>query len=100
MLLSAELTIFSATLSLASCERMKYLLNVVDKFNVPIAKNKIEDGFHSVLIHAIRSLYEDYKKKTPPDPPNRENIMRLLNFARRINFNTDEFPMDWDVVKN
>ena len=100
MLLSAELTIFSATLSLASCERMKYLLNVVDKFNIPIAKNKIEDGFHSVLIGAIRMLYEEHKGKQPSDPRRRENILRLLNFAGRMNFNTDEFPMNWDVVKN
>jgi Alpha-amylase/alpha-mannosidase len=93
MLLSAELTIFSASLSLASCERMRYLLNVVDKFAIPIAKNKIEDRFHSVLISAIRSLYEEHKKRPRHDPQSRENILRLLNFARRMNFNTDEFPM-------
>ena len=94
MLLGAELTIFSATLSIASCERMKYLLNVVDKFNIPIAKNKIEDGFHSVLIGAIRALYEEHTKATRSDPQRRENIVRLLSFARRMNFNTDEFPMN------
>jgi hypothetical protein len=46
------------------------------------------------LIGTVRLLFNDYKKKTEPDPKGRENIINLLNFARRMNFNTDEFPMN------
>jgi alpha-amylase/alpha-mannosidase (GH57 family) len=94
LLLSAELTIFAASLSFAACERMRYLMNIVDKFNIPIAKNKIEDGFHAILTGAVRMLYEDYKKNPAPDPKDREKLINLLNFARRMNFNTDDFRMN------
>jgi hypothetical protein len=69
-------------------------MNIVDKFNIPIAKNKIEDGFHAILTGAVRTLYEDYKKIPATDPKDRENLINLLNFARRMNFNTDEFRMN------
>jgi alpha-amylase/alpha-mannosidase (GH57 family) len=92
-LILAELTIFSATLSTVSSVRLRYLLNIVDRFNIPVAKNKIEDLFHSILTGPIADLYKKYKKNTEPDSSEKGNIIRLLNFSRRMNFNTDEFPM-------
>jgi hypothetical protein len=93
-LLSAELTLFSATLSFATSQRMRYLLNIVDRFNIPVAKNKVEDAFYSILAGPIRTLYEDYKKNPSPGAHDRETILHLLNFALRMNFNTDGFSMN------
>ena len=90
-LLFAEVQIFSETLSFASCERMRYLLNIVDRFSIPFSKNKIEDIFHSTLRNTIRPMYSQFKKD--PDSAQKETVLRLINFARRMNFNTDEFPV-------
>jgi hypothetical protein len=49
--------------------------------------------FHSILTGPIADLYKKYKKNTEPDSSEKGNIIRLLNFSRRMNFNTDEFPM-------
>jgi hypothetical protein len=92
-LLSAELTLFAATLSVATSRRMQYLLNIVDRFKIPVAKNKLEEAFYSILAGPISGLYDNYKKSPAPSPQDREEIIGLLNFARRMNFNTDEFPM-------
>jgi hypothetical protein len=65
----------------------------VDRFNIPVAKNKIEDLFHSILTGPIADLYKKYKENPEPDSNEKGNIIRLLNFSRRMNFNTGEFPM-------
>ena len=93
-LLLAELTLFAATLSSATCERMRYLLAIVDRFDIPVAKNGIEEAFHSILAGPIAGLYDDYKKKQPSEARLRETIIGLLAFARRMNFNIDAFPLD------
>jgi alpha-amylase/alpha-mannosidase (GH57 family) len=90
-LLFAEVRIFSETLSLVSCDRMRYLLTVVDRFSIPFSKNKIEDIFHSVLKNTIRPMYDQFWHG--PDGEQKETVIRLINFARRMNFNTDEFPI-------
>ena len=90
-LLTAELKIFGETLSIVSSERMRLLLNIVDRFSVPFAKNKIEDLFHAILKKAIRPMYDSFK--TAPDNAERDQVVKLLHFARRMNFNTDDFPV-------
>jgi alpha-amylase/alpha-mannosidase (GH57 family) len=90
-LLTAELNIFSETLSIVSSERMRYLLNIVDRFSIPFAKNKVEDLFHSILTKHIRPMYDAFK--TTPDDTHKEQIVKLLQFTRRMNFNTDDFPV-------
>jgi hypothetical protein len=90
-LLTAELKIFSETLSIVSSERMRFLLNIVDRFSVPFAKNKVEDLFHAILKTAIRPMYDTFK--TAQDNTQKEQVVTLLQFARRMNFNTDDFPI-------
>jgi hypothetical protein len=90
-LLIAELKLFGETLSAVSSERMRFLLNIVDRFSIPLAKNKCEDLFHSILKTAIRPMYDTFK--TRPGGPEKEQIVSLLQFARRMNFNTDDFPI-------
>jgi hypothetical protein len=92
-LLSAEITIFAATLSPATCDRMQTLLTIVDRFKIPVAKSRIEEVFHAILRDAIRPLYDKYRGGHAGEPGERETVTRLLAFARRMNFNTDEFSL-------
>lgn len=90
-LLTAELNLFSETLSSVSSERMVFLLDLVDRFSIPFAKNKCEDLFHSILKTAIRPMYDSFT--TSPDGATKDHIVSLLQFARRMNFNTGDFPV-------
>jgi Domain of unknown function (DUF3536) len=90
-LLTAEMNLFSETLSAVSSERMRFLLTIVDRFSIPFAKNKCEDLFHSILKTAIRPMYDAFT--TSPDTAARDHIVSLLEFARRMNFNTEDFPV-------
>ncbi len=90
-LLIAELKIFAETLSEVSVERMRFILNIVDRFKIPFSKNKPEDLFFSVLEKTLVPLYDDFKKT--PESRHRETVIRLVQFARRMNFNTDSYPV-------
>ena len=90
-LLVSELKIFTDTLSEVSMERIRYFLNIVDRFTIPFSKNKTEDMFFSTIEKTLVPLYDEFKKK--PDSEHRHTIVRLLQFARRMNFNTDAFPV-------
>jgi alpha-amylase/alpha-mannosidase (GH57 family) len=90
-LLIAELQIFEETLSEVSAERMRYLLNIVDRFEIPFSKNKTEDLFFSIMKSTLVPLYQEYKKI--PTSAHLETVLRLIQFARRMNFNTDAFPV-------
>jgi hypothetical protein len=90
-LLIAEMQLFGETLGIVSSERLRFLLNIVDRFSIPFSKNKCEDLFHTILNSAIRPLYDAFK--TGPDNGRKEQVVTLLQFARRMNFNTDDFPV-------
>ncbi len=90
-LVTAELKLFGETLSTASSERMRFLLNIIDRFSIPFSKNKVEDLFHGILKSTIRPMYDEFKSNH--DDSQKEQIIKLLQFARRMNFNTDEFPI-------
>jgi alpha-amylase/alpha-mannosidase (GH57 family) len=93
-LLFGEMTIFAASLSPMTCDRIELLLKIVDQFKIPVAKNKIEDAFHNIFTGAIRPLYNEFKQNPTLDPQKRKIIIRLLNFARRMNFSIKEFQME------
>ena len=90
-LLLSELQIFGETLSEVSADRVRYLLNIVDRFGIPFSKSKPEDLFFSIMETTLVPLYEEYRKS--PGPVQRDTLVRLLEFARRMNFNTDAFPV-------
>jgi len=90
-LLGKELTAFSATMSFSACRRIEYLLDIVDKFGIPVAKNKFEDALYSLLMDTIGKAYVVWKSGNPPQEKDREHLIRLIDFARRMNFSTDEF---------
>ncbi len=80
-------------IDLNACDEISLILNVVDRFSVPLGKNKLEDAFFSVLTTSVRGMYEEYRQGINRSSE-RESVLRhLLGFAHRMNFNTDDFPM-------
>ena len=75
--------------------RMHYLLNCIDRFGIPVAKNKMEDGFQAILAGVIRARYEAYKNNPARSAEEGEQLLRLLDFAGRMNFNTNDFPLQF-----
>lgn len=92
-LLSNEIRSLASHLSIDSCERMRYLLNIVDRFSIPIAKSKLEDSFFPILTTSVTELYNRLLQNKSPKPSDKSLLLQMLNFARRINFNTEKFPI-------
>ncbi|MCX7727058.1 MAG: DUF3536 domain-containing protein, partial [Chitinispirillaceae bacterium] len=93
-LLLEEFSLLSQNLNTSLCDRIRYLMNIVDRFSIPVSKNKLEDIFFDILITQIRPLYRDIKgKSTEVGGEQKENLIKLLSFARRMNFSTEEFEL-------
>lgn len=82
------------------CDRVRFLLNIVDRFEIPVSKNKLEDLFMPFLKTRVAVLYDEYcisvNDDGAEDESMRENkflLLKLISFARRMNFNTDNFQM-------
>jgi alpha-amylase/alpha-mannosidase (GH57 family) len=90
-LLLAELKIYKETFNTISSDRIRYLLNIIDRFNIPLNKNKAEDIFYDILKEKFIPIYEEYKKSN--DSNLKEIIIRFIEFARRMNFNTECFKI-------
>ncbi|MCL2182557.1 MAG: DUF3536 domain-containing protein [Chitinispirillia bacterium] len=78
--------------SVRVCERLKHLLDIVDKFCVPVSKSKLEDFFQPVYDGALRECYDGYIAGSGGDE-GRELVKVLAAFAQRMNFNTDRYKM-------
>jgi hypothetical protein len=74
------------------CDRLKYLLNIVDRFGVPVSKSKLEDIFYPVYDGALKEYYAKYTSGNCSNEE-RELLGQLVSFARRMNFNTDCYTM-------
>jgi hypothetical protein len=92
-LLRSELSLFAETLGVVPCDRMRYLLDIVDTFSLPVAKNRIEDSFMRILKSNVHTLYQEYHKADRLSAEHSEYLTSLLSFASRMNFNTDAFPL-------
>ncbi|HEX2958126.1 MAG TPA: DUF3536 domain-containing protein [Chitinispirillaceae bacterium] len=81
------------------CDRVRFLLNIVDRFSIPVSKSKLEDLFMPFLKTKVRDLYTTYQMKVEANTDEqglRETkflVLKLISFARRMNFNTDEFSI-------
>jgi hypothetical protein len=81
-----------------TCDRIRFLLNVVDRFAIPVSKNKLEDIFQPFLKTEVISIYRKYKQDLretngKEDAQTRYLLLKLISFAQRMNFNTDMFDM-------
>jgi len=97
-ILIAEILQLSNELTTARCNRIRYLLNIVDRFGLAISKHRFEDMFHPILYGKVASLYEEIAKSgrssdAAHKSDSREVLIQLISFARRMNFNTDAFQI-------
>jgi len=96
--LMTELTQLQKDLCTEHCDRISHLLNIVDHFSLPVSKNHLEDQFYQILTGPVKNLYEETVLTRPDnvqemDSDKREILIKFLNFAHRMNFNTDRFPL-------
>lgn len=97
-LLHTEITHLATNLTAERCNRIRYLMNIVDRFDIAVSKSLLEDLFHPILYGKVSQLYNDVtvsnkKGNTSNKNNNRELLLQLLSFARRMNFNTDSFQV-------
>lgn len=97
-ILVSELKRLSCDPGAEKCDRVRCLLNVVDRFSVPVTKSKLEDLFHPVLNIEVKKLHQQCCPDSPiemkkVDREKKALLITLLNFARRMNFNTESFKM-------
>ncbi|MCL2219515.1 MAG: DUF3536 domain-containing protein [Chitinispirillia bacterium] len=78
--------------SIKMCERLKYLLDIVDKFSVPVSKSKLEDFFFPVYDGAIKEYCGRYREGSCGEEE-KELLKVLTDFSRRMNFNPDQYSM-------
>ena len=93
-LLITEITNLSIELTTERCDRMRYLLNIVDRFKISVSKHRFEDIFHPILSKKVTQLHSEVARGIKKDEVsqksnNRELLIQLISFARRMNFNTD-----------
>lgn len=97
-ILVSEIASLSVDLSTGRCDRIRYLLNIVDRFKIPVSKHRFEDIFHPVLFDKVASLHAEITKNNADEDNfqkknSRELLIQLISFARRMNFNTDAFQI-------
>ncbi|MBD3418730.1 MAG: DUF3536 domain-containing protein [Chitinivibrionales bacterium] len=76
-----------------ACERIRALLNIVDRFGIPIAKNSLEDRFYHILNTQISELHQSYVRAGKQSGKSKDLLLYALSFARRMNFATDRYRL-------
>jgi hypothetical protein len=92
-LISDELKTFCVNFTTASIDRMRFFLNIIDRFAIPVQKAGIEDTFYTVFSTSISTWYDQYVAEKDPAPEQKSLLIQILQFARRMNFNTDRFEI-------
>lgn len=93
-----ELSRLRSDLHTEHCDRITNLLNIVDRFSLPVSKNHLEDRFYEIFTGPVQKLYDETIRSRPQnireiDSDKYELLIKFLNFAHRMNFNTDRFPL-------
>jgi hypothetical protein len=92
-LLSEQVEMLSSSLTIDSCDRMRYLLNMVDRFSLKVFKHNLEDRFYPVLYGPVRELYDEVTSGNNVCAEKKAFLAGLLSFARRMNFSIEKFPL-------
>ncbi len=85
--LLSELDAWASDMGEKHGDRVRFILNIVDRFGIPLQKNVIEDRFHTILENEIEKFRIDYEEN--PTPEKKITLLQIIGFARRLNFNTD-----------
>ena len=94
-----ELSVLSVRLSAETCARIECLLTIIDRFKVPVSKNKMEDTFAPIVTGPVKALRDEIAHVIAASggaagrerelSEKRVMLLTLVKFARRMNFNTD-----------
>lgn len=88
-----ELSELAGKLSAETCRRIEYLLNIVDRFKIPVSKHTMEDIFAPIAAGPVRSLHAEVAAAGNDPSERRALLAALVDFAHRMNFNTDAFRL-------
>ncbi|MBN1128427.1 MAG: DUF3536 domain-containing protein [Chitinispirillaceae bacterium] len=98
-----ELSALSIKFDAATCERIRYLLTIVDRFKIPVLKHKMEDVFCPILNGPITAIYNEVQRLAAMDKRSsaeerelsekKAMVVTLVQFARRMNFSTGLFTL-------
>ncbi len=86
-----ELISLSKSLTIRKCERLTCMMDIVDRFSIPVVKSKLEDLFSLHISGPISALYNSYVEQNDDQPKSNELLLSLLSFAGRMNFSTEGF---------
>lgn len=96
-----ELSTLAGSLNGETCRRIQYLLDIVDRFGMPVSKHKMEDIFCPIVNGPVRALDAEVERLRVEGASSAEGrvayekgrtlLVALIGFARRMNFNTDAF---------
>ncbi|MFW5959779.1 MAG: DUF3536 domain-containing protein [Chitinivibrionales bacterium] len=76
--------------SLIAYGKVRFLLNIIEKFNIPFKKKVFEERIYRILTTDFDRKFSETKD---PDPETLKFFINFLNLARRMNFNTDKYPL-------
>ncbi|MBN2187832.1 MAG: DUF3536 domain-containing protein, partial [Chitinispirillaceae bacterium] len=90
-----ELSALSIKLSAETCARIECLLEIVDRFKIPVSKSAMEDTFAPIAAGPVKELRDEIIHGAAGGDEGldgkRSLLAALVNFARRMNFNTDAY---------
>lgn len=82
-------------LSVVRCDQIRIIMAIIETYGLNVAKHCFEDIFYSVLTKQVAPLYQLVKqqdKATRGELSSEKKLLaEVLQFALRMNFNTDEF---------
>ncbi|MBD3391590.1 MAG: DUF3536 domain-containing protein [Chitinivibrionales bacterium] len=81
-------------LSPDACDSIRFLMNVTDRFAIPVAKHRLEDAFYPVVRERIGPMYETHGGRAAGERADKASMAGLLGLVRRMNFSTRRFPLD------
>jgi hypothetical protein len=97
--ISRELSVLAATPAAAICKRIGTLLDIVDRYAMPVSKHTLEDSFSPLIAGPLKQLNDEVERMKSAAAPSlheqkageeKKNLLAsLLEFAARMNFNTD-----------
>jgi hypothetical protein len=101
-IITRELAFLAAAPSSAICKRIGLLLDIVDRYKMPVSKHTLEDSFAPIMAGPVTSLNDEVERlqsRTDLSDSERKGLGEkktllgsLVEFAARMNFNTDSFP--------
>ena len=105
-----ELAVLAVSPASAICKRIGLLLDIVDRYTMPVSKHRLEDSFSPIMAGSLKNLNDEVERlelKTNPSAHEQKILEEgktllssLIEFAARMNFNTDPFHRGYERNKS